>query len=57
MMKSNDTIITVLGMVFFVVTFFAGAYAESKRIYEKCLTKNSEMVYSKAVELCKEQVK
>ncbi len=34
-----------------------GVNAENERLYNKCLAKNSEMVYNKAIEHCKEQVK
>lgn len=34
-----------------------GVNAENGRLYNKCLAKNSEMVYNKAIEECKEQVK
>jgi hypothetical protein len=34
-----------------------GERHENERLYNKCLNKNSEMIYIKAVEHCKEEVK
>jgi hypothetical protein len=47
----------IFGVVIPISSFLIGASAEKDRQYEKCLGRNSEMLYNAAIEFCKGQVK
>lgn len=49
--------LTVLLVIVPPITLVVGIHSESERLYDKCLTANSEQPYSKAIAFCKEQVK
>lgn len=61
-MSGQELWAIIISVIFVVLVSIAvffqwGVNAENGRLYNKCLTKNSEMLYNKAIEHCKEQVK
>jgi Golgi nucleoside diphosphatase len=62
-MKNDSFTIAIIFFLFFafIISAFgsykAGVRQEYSRIYNKCLDKNSEMSYTKAIESCREELK
>ena len=61
MWNNTEIAMVVVSCLMFVVLIGVGMYesgknSENKRLYEKCLMK-SELVYSKAMDACKNEVK
>jgi len=49
--------VTLVGCLFMVILVTVGVKIENSRIYDKCLTTNSSMVYNDLTKMCKEVVK
>lgn len=61
-MNGNDVFAATISVLFILFLIFAGAFqfgarTENERLYLKCLSENSEMIYNKAIVHCKEHVK